>query len=78
MPIPVPTDPDLLESIGRTQAAAAAAREQAISLSHDALGMFEKGVAGHFSGVRKDTRLGLSADDVIDQGEELSKGPVAL
>lgn len=78
MPVALPKDMRLLNKIVKLQTAAAQARQEAISLSYDALGFFEEGVSRQFVSVGDDAHRVLPGDYVGDEGEELSKGEITL
>lgn len=78
MPVPIPSDATSLQRIADDQALAARARQDAISLSDSALSLFEELVGRHFAAVRTNPGSILASDDVVDEGEKLTEGEIAL
>lgn len=78
MPVPIPTSRDHLQRITAHQAAASQARDDAISFSNSALGLFEELVGRQFAWVGDDAGRLLAVEDISNEGEELVEREVAL
>jgi len=78
MPIPIPKDEEKLARISDAQVSANRHRNESIGKFRLASVLFQELVGGEFVGVGEDSDLSLPADDVIDEGEELSEFEIAL
>lgn len=78
MPIPIPTREEEMAQVAKAQRESNRARNEAMSLSNDALRLFEECVGRHFVRVDDGAGVDLTLDDVVDQREKLSEREIAL